>query len=287
MKLLRDGITKGYLAYLEHFNLVESARLVSQNALSGQRKSSARGSSLEFSDFREYSAGDDIRRVDWNSFARSDKIYTKTYFEEKQLTINIFLDTSKSLNIDEEKGYYAKLVCASIAYIALKNNDKVNIYAFGDGLKEQKLNNISHNAFAKVVGFLDMLEFNGESSLKKTVDGSQITKGKAVIISDMFLQDDVHLAVRALRFKKQDVTMVQVLSKEEENPTELGGLRLTDCETGTFKDISVNETLILDYKRMLKEMKAFLKEVCKQNGGKFVSANTGGDIKETIKRVFG
>ena len=91
MKTLQDVLTKEYLAKLGEVSLRLRHRL-SMEGYAGNRRTMAKGSSLEFSDYREYMEGDDLRRVDWNGYARFGKLYLKLYLEEKQAAVNIFLD---------------------------------------------------------------------------------------------------------------------------------------------------------------------------------------------------
>ena len=96
METLREALTKEYLKRLEEMAIRLKHRL-STDGYSGARRSMAKGSSLEFSDYREYAAGDDLRRVDWNGFARFGKLYLKLFLEEKQASVHVFLDCSRSM----------------------------------------------------------------------------------------------------------------------------------------------------------------------------------------------
>ena len=100
--MLRDILTNEYLSRLEVLDMSIRKRL-SAAPSSGARKSSSKGSSIEFSDFREYAQGDDLRRVDWNSYARFGRLYTKLFNEERQASINIILDGSTSMRLFEKK----------------------------------------------------------------------------------------------------------------------------------------------------------------------------------------
>lgn len=97
--------------------------------MSGNRKSVQKGISAEFSDFREYMPGDDLRRLDWNVYARLDKMYIREYMEEKESVVSILLDTSESMNYGQKpKWELASLLGAVMAYLALNNMDRVMIY---------------------------------------------------------------------------------------------------------------------------------------------------------------
>ena len=101
MKDLKEALTKEYLAKLGAISIALRQKL-SVNGYSGARRSSAKGSSLEFSDYRNYVAGDDLRRVDWNNYARFGKLYLKLFLEEKQGAVNVFLDVSGSMQQDDK-----------------------------------------------------------------------------------------------------------------------------------------------------------------------------------------
>ena len=98
---MSDLFDAGFFARLNHLKLASHIRL--DKGLSGGRKSSAKGSSVEFSDFREYLPGDDIRRIDWNVYGRLDKLYVKQFMEEKEALYHVFLDTSASMDFGQGK----------------------------------------------------------------------------------------------------------------------------------------------------------------------------------------
>ena len=159
MKTLREALTKEYLKRLEEMAIRLKYRL-STDGYSGARRSMAKGSSLEFSDYREYAAGDDLRRVDWNGFARFGKLYLKLFLEEKQASVHVFLDCSRSMEQDG-KFLAAKKLAASFAYVGLCGGDQVHLFAFGDTLRAQKRNLAQKGRFLETVDFLDKLEAVG------------------------------------------------------------------------------------------------------------------------------
>lgn len=167
MENLNDIFTKEYFTKLETFALHMRQKL-DIGGYSGARKAKAQGNSLEFSDYREYRIGDDLRRIDWNSYARFEKLYMKIFLEEKQASINLFVDSSNSMS-EGNKSLYSKGLAASIAYIALKNMDKVNLFGWSDGLQQKKLNTHTSNQFMDVVQFLNELEQKGKTSFTKTI----------------------------------------------------------------------------------------------------------------------
>ena len=102
--------------------------------MSGGRKSSAKGSSVEFSDYREYIPGDDIRRIDWSAYGRLDRLYIKQFMEEKEGVFQIFVDASKSMAFGEPpKTRQALQLAGALAYLVLNNLDRVYVSQMQEG----------------------------------------------------------------------------------------------------------------------------------------------------------
>ena len=108
-------------AFFKKLNTLKmSLNMQLSQGMSGVRKSSAKGSSVEFSDFREYMLGDDIRRIDWNAYGRTDKLYIKQFMEEKEGIFRIFIDTSRSMCFGEaSKSTMALQTAGELSYICL------------------------------------------------------------------------------------------------------------------------------------------------------------------------
>src|SRR6478672_2229633 len=117
-----------FLKKLEMLTLI--ARQLFRGDTRGERRSSAHGASVEFSDFRPYVQGDDFRRIDWNAYAKFESLMLRLFVEEQELAVHILLDCSASMNYGEpataNKFYYARRLAAALAYMALANTDKVS-----------------------------------------------------------------------------------------------------------------------------------------------------------------
>ena len=157
--------------------------------LSGNRKSVQKGASAEFSDFREYLPGDDIRRIDWNAFGRLDRLYIKEYMEEKEALISILLDTSSSMNYgSRKKSLLACELAAVVAYLSLNNMDQVAVYDM-QRMRQPFVIRGGKRAFPGLVRWLEECTFDGQGDVGEAV--RQLPgkgQGAAVIISD-FLQE--------------------------------------------------------------------------------------------------
>lgn len=289
MPKLMEVITKDFLSQLDQFAIKMESVLI--NGYSGARKSRAKGMSLEFSDFRPYSLGDDLRRIDWNSYGRFDKLFLKLFMEEKQGNVNIFLDNSMSMDDGEiRKIFYGKHLSAAISYIGLRNMDVVNLFACGRTINAEKKNIKSKNLFFDIVKFLDEIPLDYETTLTQSIMGLKnypMAKGISFIISDFFSQDGYEEAVKLLQYKKQQVILVQILSPEEMNPSLRGNFRLIDKESGQFKDIELTEDKIEAYKKALKNFQAQIQSFCMQRGQQYICLSTDIPILEGLKQCLG
>src|SRR5919106_2505345 len=124
-------ITPELLRRLEQFQLLAQRR--AKSTAKGERRSRARGQSVEFADYRNYTAGDDFRYLDWNLYGRLDRLFLKLYEEERELPIRIFLDASESMAFGEPRKFdFARQIAAAVGYVALCGFDRVSIVPFGD-----------------------------------------------------------------------------------------------------------------------------------------------------------
>lgn len=274
MKSIKNYITKQYLSNLNTMNI--SINSIIDNFYTGARKSNKNGISLEFSDFKEYTPGDDIRRIDWNNYAHNDKIYIKRFKEEKQAIVNIFLDASKSMDYgNENKGYYSKIMAATIAYISLKNLDSVNIFVCNDKLIKKQINN--KNLFADTINFLDNIQYSGETDLIRSISAlGKINKGISFILSDFLLQNRYKDAIKALQYKKQEIFIMHILSPQELLPQQSGNIKLVDSETLESKEITIDDNILQKYLIVLKDFQNEIKDFCLNIGAnyKLISTNS-------------
>ncbi len=287
MENLNDVFTKEYFTKLEALSLNMKNKL-GVGGYSGARKAKAQGNSLEFSDYRDYAIGDDLRRIDWNSYARFEKLYMKVFLEEKQATINLFLDSSHSMS-DSAKALYGKSLAASIAYVALKNMDKVNLFCWGDGIQQKKLNTQSSSRFAEVVQFLNDIGQSGQTSFTKTIKecGSlHLGRGISLVFSDFLTEDNWKESIKLLQYKKQEVILVWVLSKEDVLPSQRGSIRLVDKETNEARDLELTEEVLKNYQKAVEGYEAEIKEFCKKRGIGFVKAVDDMPLLKVVHRIL-
>ncbi len=284
MEYIKDFITNQYLSKLDNMNI--SISDIIDNFYAGVRKSNKTGISLEFSDYKQYIAGDDIRHIDWNNYAHSDKLYIKRFNEDKQANINIFLDLSKSM-AQYNKGYYSKILTVSLAYISLKTSDSVKIYICDETKTQISANN--KNSFNKVVDFLDSLECKGTTNLSKTIFNilktDDIKKGVTFFVSDFFSEDGYEQAIKTLKYKKQKIIALHILSVQELNPVYNGNIRFIDSENGNQCDVFVDEDIVNKYLQLLKDFEDNLKDFCFMIGVAYKLISTDTPFLKELSKI--
>ncbi len=285
MEDLKAIFTKEYIAKLERLSIGLTERLGAVG-YSGGRKSSAKGSSLEFSDFREYIPGDDLRRVDWNGYGRFDKLYLKLFLEEKQAAVNLFLDTSKSMDFGG-KIVMAKALAASLAYIAAGGGDRTQIFAFGEKAGAQKLGITKKGQLAEMLDFLDGLEPGGGTDYLRAIrERSGLGRGVSIILSDFLSEQAPWDAVKLLQEKKQEVYLLRILTPEEIEPQRGGMVRLVDSETGETRDLELSDHAVSAYKQALRQQESALREFCWQRGAGYCRTDTETSLLTVLEQLL-
>lgn len=274
--------------FMESLNkLIIAANTTVLSGLEGRRKSSTKGSSVEFSDYREYVYGDDLRRLDWNTYARLEKMVVKLFNEEKEAKVNIFLDVSKSMDYGEpNKSFISRRLTLAIIYIALKGYDSVSLYLIKDD-ETKKLNNIrGKDGIFKAIEQVRNIQYTGESSLYPAIKKTNLGKKEITfVISDFFAQDEMDVLLKFLRYMEHKVFLYQVLSKNEINPHIEGNVRLVDSENESYFDISLSGSILDDYYKAYKKFVNNLKELSNRNKSHFMQVVEMADIEEAIKKV--
>lgn len=258
----------------------------------GKHKINKYGQTIEFADFRQYQPGDDIRRIDWNLYARLGKHFLKLYTDERQMHIRIYIDCSASVGFYDDKAEYALALAVAFGYMAVRNNDKVSFHLLKDGKQFDPFGLIvGRNSFFSAVGKMKDVTFSG------TTDFSAISKiadmgtndGLSVLISDFLSDDSWQKAVDYFLYKKQQVLVCQVLGKEEVSPSYSGKFDLVDCEgtgRGDLRNVqlSITRAMVEAYKKELKKYRDEIKKFCISREAAFLSVGTNISVDKIIYR---
>lgn len=260
----------------------------------GKHLVSTYGQTVEFSDYREYMLGDDIRRIDWNLYSRFEKYFLKLFTDERQMHVQIFLDCSASMGKENpHKAAYAVGTAAALGFLSVHNMDKVSFKLMKENRAEDPFGTIvGKNTFFKAISDLENLEFVDETDIGAAVTGCPnvgSNDGLTVIISDFFTESDWKKAVDYLCYKKRQVLLVQVLSPEEIDPVYSGRINLIDSESVDMADarnmkIRITRSMQMAYEEALHDMMEELKSFCASRGAGFITVRSDRPIE---KMLFG
>jgi uncharacterized protein (DUF58 family) len=294
-------LTPELLRRLEQFQLLAARRY--KSSAKGERRSKARGQSVEFADFRNYVAGDDFRYLDWNLYGRLDKLFLKLYEEERELPVRIFLDASESMTFGTPPKFdFARQVAAAVGYVALCGFDRVTVHIFPD------LDTAAPNADAGALG-AEMAARGGlravrgrKSSLEFFQNLSQVTArgaadlneglrrgalasrqtGVAVVLSDFLDPGGYETGLNALAGRGFQVNAIQILAPEELNPGAYGDLRMVDCESGAVQEVTFGKYRLKAYQQTVQNFCQRLREFCQGRGMSFFSVSSETPLEELL-----
>lgn len=293
--------------FLRKLQLLEIlSRRIFRGRLRGEKRSSKRGTSVEFADFREYAPGDDFRYVDWNAYARLEDLFLKLFVEEEDLFVYLLLDGSASMDFPAVGGpggepasgaaarrlhklTYAKKVAAALAYIALCHLDRASVQVFRQGLAEVLAPVRGKAQIFSVFSFLTAVEPAGETALGRATHEFVLRnrrRGPVVVISDFLSPSGYADGVSYLAYHGFEPILLQVLAPEELEPTLTGDLRLVDAETAEEVDVSVSRRVIAAYRRRLDRFCGGLRRFALTRGMTFLETSTATAFEDLILRYL-
>jgi uncharacterized protein (DUF58 family) len=211
-------------------NLELRARAVVEGALAGLHRSPHHGASVEFAEHKEYSAGDEIKHIDWKAYGKFDKYYVKRFEEETELRAYLVVDVSASMGYrggGVSKLEYARMLAASLAYLLLKQQDQVGLIAFGERLRGYVPPRARSGHLSDLVGALEGVDAAGRTDLGRAMTYvSEVVHRRSliVLISDLLQfgdpgvddrQRDPRHLLRGLRARQHDVVVFHVLDRDE------------------------------------------------------------------------
>ncbi len=256
------------IARLDRLEIVSKKIFVGKTK--GERLSKRKGQSVEFADFRPYTVGDDLRYLDWNLYARLDRLFLRLFLEEEDLHVHILLDNSLSMEYGSPtKLHYAKQVAAALGFIGLTNMDRVAVESFDEKISQSSGAMRGRRSFFRMVQFLEGVKASGESDLTKSLKNFSMktkSKGVVIVLSDFMDKGGYEEGLRYLIARNMDVYVIQILSKEEIDPSFVGDLRLTDMEDGDEAEITISAPLLKRYKETLASFRGKLSEFCSRRG---------------------
>lgn len=257
------------------------------NKFAGEHLSGKGGSSNEFSDYRNYAEGDDIRNVDWNIFARLNKAYVKQFHLEEERHIVIIIDSSNSM-LFEDKFLRAQQLAAAFGVIGLYSNEKVSVYTMSEnGTREENALAPCQGraSLAKLFHFIENIKGGGEQPLESCVaDCMKYHKGKgvAIVLSDFLTFGDINKAMNQLFSSGLEIFALQLLSPTEIDPEVNGDIRLIDMEFDQNLDVSGAGDLLGLYQEYRLGFEKQMDTICRKRSGRFIPLSSASSAKEII-----
>ena len=292
-------LTDVHAQVLERLGRVSvTARHAVESALAGGHRSVRRGLSVEFAGHREYQPGDDLRRLDWQVWARTDRFDVRVYEEETRLRATLVVDASGSMGYgagDSKGADASKLACArtlaaALAFLMARRSDAVGLAVIDTAVRLHRPPAATMGHVLSMIGALEQTSPGGETGLGQVIEllGAQLgRRGLVVILTDAY--DDPERLGRALRFlrhRRQDVRLVQIVDPDE--------VTFPFAGMAEFVGLEGEATLKLDadrvrpwYQEALAEHRRRLSTACHGGGVLFDTVSTDEDPALALARILG
>lgn len=277
------------LRKLEQLQLV--ATRVRAGVMKGERRSTKRGTSIEFADYRNYTRGDDLRRIDWNVFARLERPFIKLLEEEEDLSVYLLLDCSKSMEWPaegaeaERKFNFARRVTAGLAHISLGAGDRLTMVGLSNAGVRQWGPYRGRGRTLEMLDWLTNLPADGGTDLAGTMKdfAARTTRaGLCILVSDLLSPSSYQDGFTSLLGRGHELAVIHALAPDEVNPPLAGDLRLIDSETGQGQDVTVDPSMRDLYLKRLTAWREEIGAYCAKRGIHYATVETSTPWEELI-----
>ncbi len=254
----------------------------------GEHLAKRRGGSAEFEDHRPYSAGDDLRRMDWAAYARTGEPVLKLFRMEEDVVLRLLIDTSASLQYGEPSKFdVARRVGAAVGYMVLAGSQRVQVFAVSDGVKSMSRSSRGRGGVAPFLKSLEALTTSGPTNLAKAINGvlqRSPRPGMLVVVSDFFDGGPVFSALGRAQSAGHDLALVQIVAPDEMEPSHEGDWTLEDAETGATVDVTMDpdalEAYMLRFTGLCEELRTF----CRRHNAAYVRMRTDDPLEPALRR---
>ena len=275
------------LSRLERLEFV--SRKIFRGRMKGERRSKRKGQSVEFADFRNYVAGDDLRMIDWNLYARLDQLFLKLFLEEEDLQFFALIDASASMNFgDPTKFHVAKQLAAALGYVGMCRADRVQLLALGpEGRRAPVLR--GRASLWKMLGYLDSIDCKHNVSLHDGIKDFALRNsgtGVCVLLTDLMDKSGYESALRMLIGRRMDLFVMHILSPEEIDPQVRGDRRLIDVEDRDAAEITINARAIEKYRQTVQSFMDQAKQFCSQRSIIYIPVRTDTPVETIVTRYL-
>jgi uncharacterized protein (DUF58 family) len=268
------------LRKLEQLTLV--ADRVRVGVMKGERRSRKRGSSIEFADYRNYTQGDDLRRLDWNVFARLERPFIKLLEEEEDLGVHMLIDCSLSMDWPDDEAElnklnYAVRLAGALAHIGLAAGDQVTATLLRSTGNERWGPYRGRHNTLRLLQFLENGRASGITDLNVAMRNYALQSrrpGLLFVLSDLFSPSGYREGLNALQARGYEVGLIHILSPDEMEPPVGGDVKLVDIETGADAEITLDTSTLAMYRERFQDWQAEISTYCQNRGVHYVPITT-------------
>jgi uncharacterized protein (DUF58 family) len=272
----RRLLDPAFIARLDRLDIL--SRKILAGKLRGEKLTRRTESSVDLADFRDYAPGDDPRFIDWNIYARLDRLLLKLFLAEEDFFLHVLMDTSRSCDYGEpNKWMYIQQVAATLGYVGLVGQGWVSITAMADGLAGATELLRGHTRLPRMLDFIAAKSPKGKSAFAEACAAfrrARQHKGICVILSDFLFREGIGDGLRMLAGGGHEIYCIQVLSPQELDPAIDGELRLVDMENDSSVDVTPTATVVRHYKANLQAHVFEAENAARRLGATHVLADT-------------
>lgn len=285
---LTSLFTNDVLNRLERLRINASRRFTNKSR--GEHLSGRGGTSIEFSDYRDYAAGDDIRYVDWNIFSRLHRPYLKLYEQEEEMHVAILIDASSSMTV-EKKLDRAKQLAACFGVMGLMGSERISVYAFNIAGENPALLApcVGRANVMKLFAFIESIEGGGDAPLETGIEKllrRHSGRGAVVLLSDFMTFGDLNRPFNLLFSAGLEIFGVQILAPSEIDPEVASDIRLVDMETELGLNVTSSADLLHLYQEYRASHERNLATLCRQRCGRFLSISSDDPLEWVLLDLF-
>ncbi len=284
------GFDSDFLKKLEYLHVVSKKAFAGQAR--AERLTPKRGRGLEFADYRQYSAGDDFRHIDWKAYRRLGRLLLRLFDEEQDLPIYLFIDASQSMapaGQSPEKYEQALRLAAALCYIGLAHLDRVTIMPFDETVREERTPGQGKGRIFRVFEMLEQMKPGGRTDMVaafKNFAARGRRAGLTVVISDFLDPAGFEKPLKMLQARGHDVYAVQMACEKDRDPGALGDVRFVDAESGETRDVEVTPALARAYTAAWEKHTEDLQTFCGRYNIGYIRADVERPIEEIVLKTF-
>ena len=267
-------------------------RRLSNHIFSGEYHSHFKGRGMTFSEVRKYQYGDDIRDIDWNVTAKLNEAHIKIFEEERELTMMLLVDVSKSESFGtrmQQKRDLITELCAVLAFSAIQNNDKVGVVFFTDQIELFIPPKKGKSHILRIIR--ELIEFKPKGTGTNISEAfkflSSVIKKRSIVFTLSDFQDEAYDKNLKIASSKHDLTAIRIIDPAEEQLPDIGLVQLQNPETGTLEWVDTSSSIVrTTYEKDYQNFVANFKSYCTHSGTDYLDLRVDRSYTKQLLEFF-